>query len=303
MKFPIARIPLASAALLFALPTWAAAAPQSHGIHVRAWIDGRSQLVLDGPTARWEHFDFAAPGRLDCNLGVEVQPTYIDGDVWYPEWPDRPDCENRDCGCSSSLFARMHQPIPEAEVFPVFEIIQARGSSSLVELPTAANGYRVVIEFDDNALGGADWYEVCLTVPDCGVQRYCSATPNSTGAAAHLSIAGSLSIQVPDSVLSATDCPPNRLGVFLCGENKAQLPFANGTLCISLTGHGLHTLGPPVSTSRAGLAVQALDYGALPFDGRAAEHETWSFQFWFRDPNGGGAGANLSNALRVTFCP
>jgi hypothetical protein len=222
MKLSIARIALAPALLLLALP--AAAAPQSHGIHVRAFIDGRSQLVLDGSMARWEHFDFAAPGRLECNLGAEIQPTYIDGEAWYPEWPDRVDCENRDCGCSSSLFTRMHQPVPDAEIFPVFEVIQGRGSSALVELPVAANGYRIVIEFNDNAMGGADWYEVCLTLPDCGVQRYCSATPNSTGEAAYLEIAGSLSIQMNETVLTAMNCPPSTMGIFFCGENKSQLP-------------------------------------------------------------------------------
>jgi hypothetical protein len=301
MKLSIAHIALAPALLLLALP--AAAAPQSHGIHVRAFIDGRSQLVLDGSMARWEHFDFAAPGRLECNLGAEIQPTYIDGEAWYPEWPDRVDCENRDCGCSSSLFTRMHQPVPDAEIFPVFEVIQGRGSSALVELPVAANGYRIVIEFNDNAMGGADWYEVCLTLPDCGVQRYCSATPNSTGEAAYLEIAGSLSIQMNETVLTAMNCPPSTMGIFFCGENKSQLPFANGMLCISPAGHGLYSMDPPVLVSRAGQAVKPLDFSVLPVIGRSADHETWSFQFWFRDPSAGGAGANLSNALRVTFCP
>jgi len=31
--------------------------------------------------------------------------------------------------------------------------------------------------------------------------------------------------------------------------------------------------------------------------------EAWRFQFWYRNPAGGGAGFNLSDALLVTFCP
>jgi hypothetical protein len=27
-----------------------------------------------------------------------------------------------------------------------------------------------------------------------------------------------------------------------------------------------------------------------------------NFQFWFRDPAGGPAGFNLTNALKITFC-
>mgnify|MGYP000420898215 CR=1 FL=1 len=29
---------------------------------------------------------------------------------------------------------------------------------------------------------------------------------------------------------------------------------------------------------------------------------TWNFQFWFRDPQGGQVGFNLTDALEVTFC-
>ena len=30
---------------------------------------------------------------------------------------------------------------------------------------------------------------------------------------------------------------------------------------------------------------------------------TWNFQFWYRDPQGGPNGFNLSDGMRVTFCP
>ena len=29
----------------------------------------------------------------------------------------------------------------------------------------------------------------------------------------------------------------------------------------------------------------------------------WNFQFWYRDPNGGPVGYNLTDALSITFCP
>lgn len=301
MKHSVIPLIRASALLLFALP--AAGVPQSHGIGVRAWIDGRSRLVLDGASARWEHLDFAAPGRLECNVGAQVQPTFIDGDAWYPEWPDRPDCENRDCGCDSSVFLGLHQPVPEAEIFPELEVLQGRGSCTLVDWPVAENGYRIVVEFDDNAWGGADWYEIDVGLPGCGVQRYCPATANSTGIPGYLDITGSLSVSVNDTLLTANHCPPGSLGLFLYGQDKAQIPFANGTLCVDPAGHGLVVVAPAVIVSRAGQAEVAVQADWIPARGRLADHATWSFQFWFRDPAGGGAQANLTNALRVTFCP
>ena len=302
MKIKFASLACLPTLLLLALP--APAAPQSHGLQVRAWIDGRSQLVLDGATAHWEHFDFAAPGRLECNLGAEVQPTFMEDDAWYPVWPDWPDCENRDCGgCSSSTYTRLHDPLPDAEYFPELQAVVGRGFCVLVEWPTAANGYRTVIEFNDNAFPGADWYEVHFTFQSCGVQRYCFATQNSTGKPAWMSLSGSLSTTLQDTVLEANDCPPGSMGVFLCGENKTQLPFANGMLCVSPSVHGLHVMDAPVLVSRTGSASVAVDFAKLPLDGRLADQLTWSFQFWFRDAAAGGAGANLSNALRVTFCP
>jgi hypothetical protein len=301
MRKPAITMLRISSLLLVAFP--AAAAAQSHGIHVRAWIDGRSRLVLDGATARWEHLDFAAPGRLDCNVGAEVQPTFIDGDVWFPQWPDVPDCENRDCGCSSSLFTRLNQAVPEAEIFPELEVMQGRGVCLMVEWPVAENGYRIVVEFDDNAWNGADWYEIDLALPGCGVQRYCPATSNSTGVAGYLDIAGSLSVSVNDTALTANHCPPGSLGLFLGGQDKAQIPFANGTLCVDPAGHGPLIVAPAVQVSRAGQAEIALQPDWMPARGRLADHATWSFQFWFRDPLAGGARANLTNALRVTFCP
>ena len=50
------------------------------------------------------------------------------------------------------------------------EVIQARDTVSIVELPSAANDYTLVIEFDDNASGGADWYEVVIAMSPLSAQ-------------------------------------------------------------------------------------------------------------------------------------
>ncbi len=40
--------------------------------------------------------------------------------------------------------------------------------------------------------------------------------------------------------------------------------------------------------------------------GQVTAGSTWNYQFWYRDPPGGGggpAGFNLSNGMSITFCP
>jgi hypothetical protein len=284
------------------LATVLQAAPQGQAHTFRAWIDGRSRLTLDDATARWDHFDFAAPGRLECNIGAMIEPTTIDGFDWFPVWPDVPDCENRDCGCGSDSYLGLQPPIPDAELFVSLIVIAARGPVTLVEVPQAANGYRVVIEFDDNALGGADWYEIALELGDCGQQKHCTSSPNSTGQPALISASGSLSVTAGDTVLDVVGAPPGNIGQFFYGQDPFQLPFANGTLCVSPFAPGLFRLAPAVAVSPTGEAHYLLDFPALPLEGQILGGSSWSFQFWFRDPAAGGAGANLSDAVRVTFC-
>jgi hypothetical protein len=133
-------------------------------LDIRAKIDGRSRLVLQGATAQWEHFDFAAPGRLECDLTLPIEPTWLGGVAWFPDWPDVPTCENRDCDCTSSTYVGLVPSLPPAEFAVTLHVVQARNVCQIVEQPSASNGWRVVIEFDDNPIGGHDWYEVRLEI-------------------------------------------------------------------------------------------------------------------------------------------
>jgi hypothetical protein len=128
-------------------------------LNVRAYIDGRSQLIIQGDKLYWHHLDFAAPG---CHEDAEVnQPTYLNQAAWEPVWPDVPDAENRDCNCDSSSY----QGIPNLASTNQrvgFDILRARGEVIVIQHPSADNNYALVIELDDNPLIGPDWYEVNL---------------------------------------------------------------------------------------------------------------------------------------------
>lgn len=135
----------------------AAPTASSTVLNVRAYIDGKSQLIIRGDTIYWHHLDWAAPGRhFDAKVN---QPTYLNNAKWEPTWPDIPDSENRDCQCDSSPYqgiptlANMNQ---EAWV----EIVKARGTVVILQQPSTKNDFTLIIEFDDNIQSGPDWYEV-----------------------------------------------------------------------------------------------------------------------------------------------
>ncbi len=296
MKFSIPGSGLG--ALLVLLAGTAPASSQTQVVHVRAWIDGYSELMLTGADVQWRHFDFAAPGRLNCDTGTPEEPTLVNGAAWYPTWPDVPTCENRFCGgCLSSAAALISPPLPPVDYLPRLVPLLYRGEVTLVEVPSAANGFRAVVGLDDRPIGGADWYEFTLEVLPCFGLEYCTSTPNSSGAAAYLQVAGDLSLSGTSTSLQALDCPASRPGIFFYGAGPANMPLANGRLCIDPFS-GLHRM-QAVWTDPTGFAELPLDFAALPF----TPDDTWYFQYWFRDPAGGGTGSNLTDAVRVRFCP
>ena len=100
--------------------------------------------------------------------------------------------------------------------------------------------------------------------------------------------------------LSATGAIPGQPGLFYFGPNQIQNPFGNGWRCV---GGGVTRL-PVIFCDPAGSAALSMDLwdDSAP-ESRISVSETWSFQFWYRDPHAGPATFNLSNGLEVTFCP
>jgi hypothetical protein len=139
--------------------------PHPLNLSIRAYIDGYSQLVIQGNNVHWHHIGAAAPGRLD----FVNEPTYLNRTAWYPTWPDIPDAENRDCNCDSTTFSGLRSALPKNQGF-VLNVIQARNSVYISQQPSADNDYTLVVDFDDGPPAGAEWYEVEL-VPMPGWQQ------------------------------------------------------------------------------------------------------------------------------------
>jgi glucose/arabinose dehydrogenase len=137
---------------------------------------------------------------------------------------------------------------------------------------------------------------------DCAGVPFCQATPSSAGAPAALSSNGECAVADNALVLSAAPVP-NQPGIFFYGANQvnggAGLPFLDGFRCV---GGGAPVFRLPPITASGNVATLAVDLTSPPpGGGQITSGSTWHFQYWFRDPAAGGAGANLSNALTIVF--
>jgi hypothetical protein len=140
----------------------------------------------------------------------------------------------------------------------------------------------------------------CLPVLCAAPHDYCSTSPNSYDPfGAYIDHYGSNSLAQDDLLLVTTGVPPNAYGIYYYGQNQASAPFGNGTRCVGNPAFRL----PIVQANVFGETDFAVDFGQLPVGGAITAGSTWNFQLWYRNPAGGGAGFNLSNGLRIQFCP
>jgi hypothetical protein len=133
-------------------------------------------------------------------------------------------------------------------------------------------------------------------------EPYCVAAPGSHGLAATMGWNGSTSIAANAFELACYDLPASANGLFFLGTQAAQAPFGNGTRCVA----GLVARTGVQSASVFGEVARRIDFGAAPWNAGATAlraGSTWHAQFWYRNAAAGGAGFNLSNGLRVVFCP
>jgi len=145
----------------------------------RAYIDGRSQLVLRRDAVYWRHLDWGAPGRQ----GGANEPTYLNGVPWYPSWPDSPNAENAWCNCDSSSYTGVALLATQPQTVTL-ETTWARGSVTLAQQPSASNDWTLAVEFNDNNWGYADWYQITLD--------YTSPSSTTAGPAVLLLVRASL---------------------------------------------------------------------------------------------------------------
>lgn len=126
-------------------------------IKIRAFIDGRDQMIIKGSTVQWLHYTYAAPGRLS----FQNFPTYLNDVAWFPDWPDIPNAENRQ-KCYSSVFTDLNPALPSSTEFYNLTKISGTGGMFIAQQPRDTNEYTLIIEFDDAIPVGAQWYETII---------------------------------------------------------------------------------------------------------------------------------------------
>lgn len=134
------------------------------------------------------------------------------------------------------------------------------------------------------------------------VTTYCIGAPNSVGDGARIGYAGTTSISANDFHVMVSQAPPQEFGLFFYGPNQDEVLFGNGWRCVKPWPTGIFRLNPAQMTSGDETADRHVDFTQPPADG-IHPGEAWNFQFWYRDPAGGGAQFNLSDALHAVFLP
>jgi hypothetical protein len=74
------------------------------------------------------------------------------------------DGENRSCSCESQPFTELLPVVPAQPANILVKKWRARDTVRMIAVPTAANNYTTIVEFDDNDDSGADWYLIDLYV-------------------------------------------------------------------------------------------------------------------------------------------
>jgi len=184
--------------------------------------------------------------------------------------------------------------------------LPSNGTQLVVSLPSMVGPGDLLVRRNGThhgALSNAWPSDLQEGAPACGPPAvYCSSTPNSSGQAATIGWAGTPGLLASDLTLLASGCPPLRTGLFYCGPSALSQPFGNGVRCVG----GPLLRFAPLQTDAQGSAVQALDLATVALGVSPTGLQPGSllhFQFWFRDPAGGGAGFDLSDGLAVTLCP
>ncbi len=146
--------------LLFALPGLALLpAPAAADYYdITAYIDSVSYLIIKDNTVQWHNETGYAPGKFP---GYD-EPTTITTStpatiVWYPEWPSGTYGDKW-----SSVYTGLTPALPHITQDFTLTKLQGRDDIYIVQNPSAANDYTLIVAFNDGPSDAAAWYEARL---------------------------------------------------------------------------------------------------------------------------------------------
>ena len=158
------RIVVALALLLVTLPGRAAA--DSITFDIQAWVDGRSLLILRGDAVQWHNLAWEAPGTWFWHDDPTIISSWVNGTSrmseveWYPSWP-----VGTYGDVWSTTFTGLDPDLPGPEIVGVtLTALRAREALSIYQTPDGSNGYTLILDFNDDLTGEADWYHARVTL-------------------------------------------------------------------------------------------------------------------------------------------
>ena len=146
---PLMRmLPICFAGLISGLMLVCGCNQAPNSIKIKAFIDDKDVIKIQGNKVWWEHGQGAFPGDPK---GAN-QPTFINGVVWRPQW------EGTNSLPFESLAPAFRPKHPEQVTLTK---LSGRGEAVISEWPTPANEGTLSVSLTDEP-GGADWYEVSI---------------------------------------------------------------------------------------------------------------------------------------------
>ncbi|MEW6358737.1 MAG: transglutaminase domain-containing protein [Planctomycetota bacterium] len=129
---------------------WLHSQKEAMGARIRAFIDGRSKLVLTRDYAQWFHYAGMPPGLAEG----KNEPTFLENFVWKPRWARK---ERAYGGETASAPLRLKWPCPGDDAEVSLEVEKSCGEAHLLD---EGKG-RIVILFQ-NTQNRPGWFEVVL---------------------------------------------------------------------------------------------------------------------------------------------
>ena len=143
-------------------------------------------------------------------------------------------------------------------------------------------------------------------IPD-ECESFCAANPNSTGQIGKIDFVGNTFVCNGFIGLTVNDLPPAQFGIFLNSLTTGFVPNAGGSsgnLCLSGAIGRYTAPGELFVTGPTGYALLPLDITMTPTPGSPVSimaGETWYFQAWHRDVQGGQMTSNYTDAIGILF--
>lgn len=229
-------------------------------------------------------------------LTVDILFSDTEGDVDLYLWDPAVECDTNVAGTAGAFLVRG---------------FTATDDESIAYDNLSGADQNLIIEIDMFSAGACNTYDMIVVgagVGDGGIgSAFCTANPNSTGAASSILVSGSSTVANNDVTLTASGLPNNVFGFFITSLTQGFVmnPAGSaGNLCLGGAIGRYVGPGQIMSSGAMGTIELDIDLTMIPSPTgfvSASAGDVWSYQLWHRDSDMGMATSNFTNGYEVTF--